>query len=398
VGTARQVFFDPSGRRERMAILAGYCVLLGFLSVILGLFAAIAAMPVLPPVTIAEDKRQTLFDAETPGSTPAAEPIDLSRNRTVSPAVSASVRRFAFYVNWDERSFTSLKKNAASFDTLIAEWLHLDGASGSIRRDGKDRERELRGWLRRHAPALEIVPLVNNYNSESGRWDGEAAAGLFASSVSRARLIEQLLAYVQDGKFPGITLDFEQIPAGHAKRLTVFVRELADRFFPLGLRVLTAVPFSDAGIEYEEIASASSQVILMAYDEHDETAERPGPIASQGWFEAKLEKRMKQTGRQKTIVALGSYGYDWKTGSRGSTISVQQAWDLADAAGAKVSLDAASLNPFFAYLDIATGQRHEVWFGRDCKARNRPNRGRPRSYRFVARCRRQSKPHCRGAT
>jgi hypothetical protein len=82
-------------------------------------------MPVLPRVTISEDKRQTLFDAETSGSTPAAEPLDLSRNRTVSPAAAASVRHFAFYVNWDELSFTSLKRNAASFDTLIAEWLHL---------------------------------------------------------------------------------------------------------------------------------------------------------------------------------------------------------------------------------------------------------------------------------
>src|SRR6476620_10711081 len=51
-----------------------------------------------------------------------------------SPQAPASqqTKLFGFYVNWDDTSFTSLKQNLASLDTLIPEWLHLASADGNI--------------------------------------------------------------------------------------------------------------------------------------------------------------------------------------------------------------------------------------------------------------------------
>ena len=169
--------------------------------------------------------------------------------------------------------------------------------------------------------------------------------------------------YVGKAKFSGIVIDFEQIAGSDAKNLTVFIRELSARFFPQCLKVLTAAPLDDANLDYEEIAAASSQLILMAYDEHDDRGGLPGPVAGQGWFETHLDERLRTLDRSKVIVGLGAYGHDWSVAEgRGVSISVQKAWDLLAELGARLTFDAASLNPSFAYVDSETGDRREIWF------------------------------------
>src|SRR5215510_11500960 len=38
----------------------------------------------------------------------------------------------AYYVNWDDTSFTSLKQNLVHIDKLMPEWLHLASADGAL--------------------------------------------------------------------------------------------------------------------------------------------------------------------------------------------------------------------------------------------------------------------------
>ncbi len=99
---------------------------------------------------------------------------------------------------------------------------------------------------------------------------------------------------------------------------------------------------------------------------------------------------MKVVPREKIIVSIGNYGYDWILpwpklpipGRKGhpapkpappqpetaddalsvSMISTQEAWQAASDAGAKVELDDTSLNPHFAYDDEDAKVRHQVWF------------------------------------
>ena len=58
------------------------------------------------------------------------------------------------------------------------------------------------------------------------------------------------------------------------------------------------------------LAQNSDGIILMNYDEHEETSD-PGPVASEPWFEANLTRVLKVVPREKIICGIGNYGFDW---------------------------------------------------------------------------------------
>jgi len=61
------------------------------------------------------------------------EPIFNPRSiRVIPDDAGQSIARYGYFVDWDDNSFSSLKRNAQSLDALIVEWLHLRGASGDF--------------------------------------------------------------------------------------------------------------------------------------------------------------------------------------------------------------------------------------------------------------------------
>ena len=292
----------------------------------------------------------------------ADEPVlQTSHARTPSLLAAGAAKRYAHFVNWDDNSFASLKRNAQSLDVLIVEWLHLAGPEGSVKRDDPQKEAVVRKWVGANAPALKLLPHVNNYDLQNKRWDSEAAAGMLASERARAAFIDALHTYVKDGGYPGLVLDLEQISRSAKADFIKLVEELSSRFRASALQLLVAVPADDTEYDYVRLAGLVDGLILMTYDEHFELGE-PGPLAGQGWFEAQLDRNFKGVDSSKLIVGIGSYGYDWTGPGVAREISVQEAWELLEASRATLRFDAASLNPTFAYVDDVAGKQHQVWY------------------------------------
>ncbi|MBV9109976.1 MAG: glycosyltransferase, partial [Gemmatimonadetes bacterium] len=92
----------------------------------------------------------------------------------------------------------------------------------------------------------------------------------------------------------------------------------------------------------------------------------PGPIASAAWAQPLLEGFLARIPRDKLVVGIGSYAYDWSDDGKPATaLSYQGALLLAGAARPgtgeeTVDFDADALNPTFDYDDQA-GHGHEVW-------------------------------------
>ena len=70
------------------------------------------------------------------------------------------------------------------------------------------------------------------------------------------------------------------------------------------------VPLTNDLFDLKEISTIVDLIFLMAYDEHWASAS-PGPIASQDWFIDGVMSAIDGVPREKIVVTLGNYGYDW---------------------------------------------------------------------------------------
>ena len=105
-------------------------------------------------------------------------------------------------------------------------------------------------------------------------------------------------------------------------------------------------------------ASLADKLFVMAYDEHSNDGP-PGPIASQQWWATAVAAALRQIPRDKVIVTIGNYAYDWHDGG-GDPENVEEAWvDAADSDAPPV-FDRVAANSTFAY-DDENGHSHTVW-------------------------------------
>ncbi len=372
------VFYDPHQRRWRWVRRSG-ATLLGIISLsFVSLVATVLVNPVLPSLGLLPVPRLpqvhhlVLPRPERPVRRAERRYLDYRRALTeladrrhrpvrAVPHAAQPTRLVAYFVNWDDTSLTSLKQHIASIDTLIPEWLHVGDAHGALVPDDPGRQAEVLSFVRETRPELRIVPLVNNFHAASGEWDGAALAVMLAQPADRAHTIDNLLAFVQQRKLAGVSIDFESLPARSRRDLLTFMRELYARFHGAGLEVSQSVPFDDPAFDYEGLAAATDYLVLMAYDEHTGSGEA-GPLASQQWFADTLERRLERLDAERVVVAIGSYGYDWsQRRGDGTVVSFQEAIRTAADSEGVIALDPSSLNPTFAYADEHE-QPHQVWF------------------------------------
>ena len=130
-------------------------------------------------------------------------------------------------------------------------------------------------------------------------------------------------------------------------------------FAPHDWIIAQAAPFDDDDWPYQTYANIVDYTILMAYDQHDDSG-AAGAIAGEDWYENILDKRMKQLPADSTIIAIGSYGYDWVKGGATKVDSFEDAMTAARDNGAQVLFDPATNNPHFSYED--SDGTHQVWF------------------------------------
>jgi hypothetical protein len=151
-------------------------------------------------------------------------------------------------------------------------------------------------------------------------------------------LLDRIVDFVAANKFQGITIDFENVPPGAHKDLEDFLSRLSAAFAPHDWIITQSVPFDDEAWPYRTYADIVDYTILMAYDQNEDQS-GPGPVAGQSWFEGILDKRMKQLSADSTIIAIGSYGYDWVKGGQTRADSFEDAMTAARDNGATVQFD-----------------------------------------------------------
>jgi peptidoglycan-N-acetylglucosamine deacetylase len=386
------VFHDPDGRRWRRVrrIWLAISVIVTGLAVIF--IASVLANPVLPSFNLrplpslphsVELKPKPPNIAANPSERKARKAqADLQRALALTKYVAPGKRRshiavvqppatvpppiipttrplsVGFFVNWDESSYESLKRNLDHLDWVIAEWSHLRNVAEGTSPLATDVHAPALNWIRLNRPQVNILPMVQN--QVNGKWDGALLARAIADEPHRQNLINALTTFVEENKFTGVCIDFEEPPDSSQANLLTFMQELHATFSAKGLLVSQAVPFADPEWNYKSYSDASDYLIVMAYDQHWSSSDA-GPIAAQDWFEHNLIECLGELNPSRTIIALGNYGYDWSSENNNAReVTFQEALMTARDSEAAPSFDPATRNPYFEYTE--DNQSHKVWF------------------------------------
>jgi peptidoglycan-N-acetylglucosamine deacetylase len=395
----KQIFFDPQRKRWKrlrrildVAAVITTLVLAGFI------FNVLRNQP-LPGLFLPSFKHNYKALPERTAAQRGPKAPRPSRRKTDRrpsdiPFNTGEGLRAAYYVPYDEASYSSFKQHVHQIDLLFPEWLHVDSTHPTLMAFDNESHRaypvvtdttvhdpddlgRIKRTIQQAKEDTEIFPHVNNYNSNNSTWDG-GVGKLLADENNRAALRQQIIRFL--AAFPayrGLSLDFENLPDDAEPAYTTFIQELYAEMHPRSLRLyVTASAGADTKL-LKLIADNSDGIVLMNYDEHEAESD-PGPIASQNWFVGNLTRVLKVVPKEKLICALGNYAYDWtltissaaKRGQKAAKshvidtedMSVSDAWQRASDADADLDLDYNSLNPHFEYIDEDANQRHVVWF------------------------------------
>ena len=383
----KPIFFDPVGKRwRRLRRVLDVSVIVVTLLVVFFVVTIFRGSAV-PGVSLPEVKKpyHALKETQKRKTLRGAN----QHRATKKPATQVTLNslegiRGAFFVQWDAASFASLKEYFPQIDLLFPEWLHVltpDGRLQAVTENntlfdlmddkGKPRpvDEKVMPFLHGEKAQTEVLPLVNNFDPISNKWQPDLTAKFLADPAARQRFRDELLKFLETDNYKGLTLDIEGYPETSRGDYKQLVQELYSDLQSHGLKLFIAVPVNDRQFDYTGIAKLSDGIILMNYDEHYPGG-MPGPVASQDWFVKNLEFALTVIPREKIIVAVGNYGYDWaqrrgqKKGEPPAAVhnvSVQDAWLEATEAETDVEFDGDAMNTHIAYLD-ENNIRHDVWF------------------------------------
>jgi peptidoglycan/xylan/chitin deacetylase (PgdA/CDA1 family)/spore germination protein YaaH/GT2 family glycosyltransferase len=343
---SKPVFFDPSGRRGVWARRSIALLILGVLLAAIAFATTLVATPhtLGLPLPFARRHGETFAPR---GDRFASHARWLPRRAAPSQGSPLTI---GFYVPDTDDGIASLTRHIAGLDWVVPALVTVAGDQVSTTDDAKFTQLMA---TTPHAPRL--LPMVQNLANDG--WDGAGAAHMLATPATQNALIARLAAQVTQRHAAGLVMDYESLPAAAIARYPAFLAKLRAAL-PQGSVLAVTAPAGDADWNLGQLAKVTDRVILMAYDEHWESGSA-GPIASQPWFVTQVERAMRQVGRDKLVVALGSYAYDWHDGSA-DALSIEEAWLAAHDSTASIGFDRASGNAGFTYAD-ERGSRHDVW-------------------------------------
>ena len=348
------VFHDPSGRRGRRAGLSMGLMIAAVLAILGAFVATLAIAPRIPGIVFANPR--VLHSTDGRVEVLAKHPAWTKTPRPTGPLGSrAKPLSIGFYVSWDEISRESLADHVAQLDIVSPQWVALKDAAGNVDVTTDVRADKLIAAAPRRP---SVMPLV--HNAANKLWNGKLADSVLLNPRARRALIANLLDLAARRGYAGYVFDLENMSKAGLKAYPSFIAEANTAFNPSGREVWVTAPFDDEDWPLKALGQASDTLVLMAYDEHYWTGD-PGPPASQGWFDKHLARGFAQLDPNKTVVALGAFGYDWTKGGHADAVTFHEATQTAKDAKATIRFDPAALNPTYDYADEA-GTQHTVWF------------------------------------
>ncbi len=257
-----------------------------------------------------------------------------------------------YYVPYDPSSWQTLQAHAGTLDYLAAQWVWVDPCGGISTQD----DRTLHAFAREKG-----VPVLPSVLTSSG-WLNHR---LLTDEPTTTRFLDQLVTYVLDEGYAGLDLDLEGVDAADRQAYTDFVARLADALHARGKLLTLAVPAKtwDArtgwagAYDYAALARHADLVLIMSYA-YTWSTSAPGSTAPLEWVDRVTAYAASQIPREKLLVGVAFYGYDWNVtmGGPARALLYPQAVALSRQYGAPIALDPETRSATFEYV-AAAGDR-----------------------------------------
>ena len=128
--------------------------------------------------------------------------------------------RLAFYTNGDPYSYASLEQHVAQLTHVCPEWMAVINGRGDLQIDADPRLPKFTA-----SKGLALMPLLTNLVGDA--WQPEAVENLAHGPQDRQdRLIQKVLAVLNEAKAAGMIVDWEQIDPVYKKDIAVFLESI----------------------------------------------------------------------------------------------------------------------------------------------------------------------------
>lgn len=222
--------------------------------------------------------------------------------------------------------------------------------------------------LQNVVPALVLTPL-----GPDGRFNNHLVTAAVQDMGVQQRLFRAVWAAVQEKGYRVVNVDFEYVLAEDRQAFAAFVRRLRSLLNLYGIRVTVALApkTSDSqpgllyeGMDYAALGEAADGVFLMTY-EWGYTYGVNMPVAPIDQVRRVAEYALTRIPREKIILGIPNYGYDWplpyvRGTTKAQSIGYTDAIRLAVDHGVPIRYDETAQSPWFRYWQY--GIQHEVWF------------------------------------
>ena len=253
-----------------------------------------------------------------------------------------------YYVPYDPTSWASLQAHASQIDIVAGQWVTIDACGGLTARD----DQSLKQFARDRGLLLEPSLFT------ASAWLDHR---LLSDDASRSAALQNIVAYTVEEGYDGFDLDLEGVDAGDRDALTDFVAELGTTLHANGKLLTLALPAKERDVttgwsgafDYAALGARADLVTIMAY-EYRGPFSGPGSVAPYAWVSRVVTFASQQIARDKVLLGLAFYGYDWNTTSGGAlSLGYPRARSLAEHVQADPGFDADQQSFTFSYTSGA---------------------------------------------
>jgi spore germination protein YaaH len=268
----------------------------------------------------------------------------------------SAVAQPAVYAYYYWGGFKELQENAHLFSDVALRWFETD-ADGDLYYEYQDNYKQVLDFLNKHGIKSHASVVF---------MDKAGLHTLLSNPQRRANLINKLYDEVRNSNYDGVNIDFEFIDPSDSDNFTTFLRELKSKLGPD--RELSVAVFARTGSEkwptaynYRSIGEIADRVVVMTYD-YSYATSAAGPVAPLWWVEDVVDY-MLNTARippDKLLLGVATYGYNWGTGQKGTTVTLDKLNSLKNTYRVSEYFDTASMSPYYTYTD-GNGIAHKIW-------------------------------------